>query len=326
MRNAGRTALLLGAAMTLAACSKSDAEAVTQAVAKVNKKEVTELQVQQVLEHQRGLKPEQLESAGQRAVTALVDQEIVFQKASEMKLDRDPAVVQAIEAAKRELISRAYLERIADGAPAITPDDVRAYYDSNPGLFKDRRVYNLQDLSVETTADQKREVEQQLKTLKSPAELEGYLKEHQYKIHSDRSTVAAENIPLQLLQRLASVKPGSGIVIPSPGGLRILLVNGTQDAPVTLEQARPAIETYLLNERKRVAIDKEMSSLRAGASVEYVGKFKGMAASGAAIKEMATSRPETPASSPALALPPASDATSATMDDATTAKGLTGLK
>ena len=308
--------LCLGAAITMAACSKSDAESVTQAVAKVNKKEVTELQVQQVLERQRGLKPEQMEAAGQRAVTSLVDQEIVFQKATEMKLDRDPAVVQAIEAAKRELISRAYLERIGDGAPAVTVDEVRTYYDANPGLFKDRRIYNLQDLAIETTPEQRRDVEQQLKTLKSPAELESYLKEHNYRARSERSTVPAENVPLGLLQRLSAVKPGSGIVIPSPSGIRILLVNGTQEAPVTLEQARPAIETYLSNERKRVAIEKEMASLRAGASVTYLGKFK----------DMSASSPRAAASSPAVVAPFATAAASAPMDDSTTAKGLTGLR
>ena len=89
----------------LSACSKGDGTAVTQAVAKVNKEEITELQVNQVLERQRGLKAEQVDAASQRAVGALVDQEIVYQKARELKLDREPRVVQGIEAARREIIS-----------------------------------------------------------------------------------------------------------------------------------------------------------------------------------------------------------------------------
>lgn len=301
----------------LAACSQSDGTPVTQAVAKVNKGEITELQVNQVLERQRDLKPEQVDAASGRAVTALVDQEIVYQKAHELKLDRDPHVVQAIEAAKREIISRAYLERVADGAAPPSVDEVRAYFDGRPALFKQRRIYSLQELAVETPPERRAELETDLKSLKSSAELESYLKDKHLRVHVDRTTVAAENLPLGLLDRLAAVKPGSGLVLPAPDGVRVVFVSATQDAPATMEQAQPAIQTFLLNDRRRQTIEKEMQSLRAGASVEYLGKYKGLAASAA--------RPGGGASAAsASSFPPSTAAP--TMDQATLSKGMSGLK
>ena len=301
----------------LAACSKSDGTAVTQAVAKVNKEEITELQVNQVLERQRGLKPEQLDAASGRAVAALVDQEIVYQKARDLKLDRDPHVVQAIEAAKREIISRAYLERVADGAAQPSAAEVRSYYDGKPALFRNRRIYSLQELAVETPPERRAQLEADLKTLKSSTEFDSYLKESHLRVHSDRTTVAAENLPLSLVDRLAAVKPGTGLVLPAADGVRVVFVNAAQDAPATIEQARPAIETFLLNDRKRQTIEKEMQSLRADATVEYLGKYKGLAASavrtgGAASVPVASSFAASTASS--------------TMDQATLSKGMSGLK
>ena len=45
------------------------------------------------------------------------------------------------------------------------------------------------------------------------------------------------------------------------------------------EQARPIIEQYLLNERKRKLAEEDIKSLRSAAKIEYVGKFAEAAAS-----------------------------------------------
>ncbi len=316
-RSAHGVAALFGTLVLLASCSKNDDTAVTQAVAKVNKEEITELQVNQVLERQRGLKSDQVESASQRAVSALVDQEIVYQKAKELKLDRQPRVVQGIEAARRELISRAYLERVAEGATPPTAEEMRTYYDAKPALFKERRIYSLQELAVQATPEQRAKLQSDLKALNTSAELEAYLKEKQLRVRADRSTVAAENIPLALLGQLAVTKPGSGVVLPAADGVRVVFVNAVQEAPATFDQARPAIEAFLLNDRKRQSVEREMQALRTASKVEYFGKFKGLAASAAA-----------PASSALLspAAPAASAGNGEAMEAATVSKGVAGLK
>ncbi|MDP0972048.1 SurA N-terminal domain-containing protein, partial [Klebsiella pneumoniae] len=73
----------------------------SQTAAKVNKEEITVHQINFVLQRQQGLKPEQAEEAGRQVLERLVDQELAVQKAQELKLDRDPRVVQQVEAAKR---------------------------------------------------------------------------------------------------------------------------------------------------------------------------------------------------------------------------------
>ena len=59
------------------------------------------------------------------------------------------------------------------------------------------------------------------------------------------------------------------------------MLAGSRAQPVTQEQATPAIEQFLLNERKRKIIAKDMKAMRDAAKIEYVGKFAEGAASAA---------------------------------------------
>ena len=95
------------AAVALVACGDRQDKGATQAAAKVNKEEITVHQINFVLQQQRGLKPEQVEPASRQILERLIDQQLALQKADELKLDREPRVVQQLEAAKREIIARA---------------------------------------------------------------------------------------------------------------------------------------------------------------------------------------------------------------------------
>ena len=116
----GRSAVIVAAAAValLAGCGdrKKDKPA-TQTAARVNKEEITVHQINFVLAQQRGLAPDQAASAGKQVLERLIDQELALQKAAEQKVDRDPRVAQQLEAARREIISRAYMEKIGAGAP-----------------------------------------------------------------------------------------------------------------------------------------------------------------------------------------------------------------
>lgn len=295
--------LLLAGVVLLAGCGNKSADEASQVVAAVDGEEITESQVNQTVERQAGLKPDQVEPASRRAVAGLVEQEIVLQKARELKLDRDPRVVQNVESMKREIVVRAYFDRITDGATKPSAKETQAYFDDNPALFKERRVYTFQELLVQASDAQRAEIEGQLKALKSSAELEAFLKAKQIPVRTERRTVGAENVPLPLLQRVSKMNAGQGLIVSADGGLRIVLLMEVQNSPVTEVQARPAINVYLLNQRKRQALERELASLRSGAKVEYFGKYVDLAASAAA----AASMPAAASASAALAAQTSTD-------------------
>ena len=169
---------VLACAALLAACGGGDGDKkpATQVAAKVNSGEISVHQVNQVLQRQPGLKPEQVQAVSRRVLDGLVDQELAIQQATEQKLDRDPRVVSAIEAAKRDIIARAYADKIAESVSAPTPEEVKAYYDSKPELFSKRRIYALQEFNIEANAEQKAALQSKIPGLRNGEELASALK------------------------------------------------------------------------------------------------------------------------------------------------------
>ncbi|MDP3222180.1 MAG: SurA N-terminal domain-containing protein, partial [Rubrivivax sp.] len=90
----------LATAVLLVGCGEKKEKAASQTAAKVNKDEITVHQINFVLQQQRNLRPEQTDAASRQILERLVDQQLALQKADEQKVDRDPRVVQQLEAAR----------------------------------------------------------------------------------------------------------------------------------------------------------------------------------------------------------------------------------
>lgn len=309
-----RVAAVALASMTvlLAACgggNKSDKA--TQAAAKVNKEEITVHQINFVLQRQPGLKPEQAEAASRQVLERLIDQELAVQKAVDLKLDREPRVVQQLEAAKREVLARAYAERVGEGAAKPAADEVSKYYIDKPVLFKDRRIYSLQELAIEAKPEQIPEIRAKLAAAKNMTEFAEYLKSNgDIRFSGNQAVRAAEQLPLNSLDVIAGMKDGSSMVTPTPNGLQVLFLVGSRRQPVDEARARPAIEKFLSNQRKIELVKQDMKSLRESAKIEYVGKFAAAA----------------PAAATASATPTSSAAPAASGLDANTISKGMGLK
>ena len=298
-------------AFLLAGCGdKKKDKLASQTAVKVNKEEITVHQINFVLQQQRGLKPEQADAASKQILERLIDQELAIQKAEELKLDRDPRVMQQLEAAKREIVARAYLDKAGEAASKPTAQEIAKYYEANPALFKERRIYSLQEIAIEAKPEQVPQLRTQLANAKSINDFVEYLKANDFRFSANQAVRAAEQLPLASLGTFAAMKDGQTILSPAPTGAQVIVLAGSRAQPVTLEQATPAIEQFLLNDRKREILAKDMKSMREAAKIEYVGKFaEGAAAAGSA-----------PA---AAAAPPA--AASGVLDAATISKGM-GLK
>ena len=256
-----------------AGCSDKKDKAPSQTAAKVNKEEITVHQINMVISQLRATSPEQSASAAGVALERLIDQELALQKASDQKVDRDPRVMQQIEAARREIISRAYLEKIGEGAPKPTPAEISAYYEKHPALFAGRRIYNLQEVDIEVDAARIEAVRAALAAAKTfPAFVE-YLKANNIKFQGTEGVRSAEQLPLANIDQFAALKDGQAIFVARPNGGRVIHLVNSRNQPVTLQAARPAIEQFLLNERKRKIVADDLRALRGAAKIEYVGDY-----------------------------------------------------
>ena len=326
--------------LTLAGCGdKKKDKPASQTAAKVNREEITVHQINYVLQQQRGVPPEQAAAASKVVLERLVDQELALQKALEQKLDRDPLVVQQLEAARRDIVARAYVEKISSGAAKPAPAEIKAYYDANPALFKDRRVYNLQEIMVQAKPDQVEGLRSKLASVKDIPEFISYLKSSDIKYGASQAVRSAEQLPLTSLDRFAQMKEGQSIFTATPSGAQIVVVAGVRGQPVDEARATSAIEQFLMNERKRKLIEDDLKALRAAARIEYVGEYAKSGAREAAAPATAASEPallpsiaapmsagSVPSAAPQLEIEPLNSAPASAPAAGTLERGIKGFK
>ena len=297
----------------VAGCGDKKEKGASQTAVKVNKDEITVHQINFVLQQQRGLKPEQADAASKQILERLIDQQLALQRADDLKVDRDPRVVQMLEAARRDVLARAYVEKISEAAVKPTAEEVKKYYEEKPALFKDRRIYSIQEIGIEAKPEQLPDLREKLAAAKDINAFVEYLKTAGYRFNGNQAVRAAEQLPLASLDAFAKMKDGQAAIVPAPNGAQVIVLAGSRSQPVTEEQARPAIEQFLLNDRKRKLIEEDTKALRAAAKIQYVGKFAEAAASApaavdAAAPAAATAPAPAQASAPAPAPAPAASA------------------
>jgi hypothetical protein len=225
------------------------------------------------------------------------------------KVDRDPQVLQTLEAARRQILAQALLQNLTANQAPPSAAEVADYYAKNPALFAERRIYRLQEINVQVTPANVEAVKAQLQQTKNLADFVNWLKAQNIPVRGSQSTKSAEQLPLELLPRLHQLKDGQAITLAAPGVLNILIVVGSQAQPLTQEQAKPMIERFLDNTHKREAADAELKKLKEKAKIEYLGEY---AAAGKAAPQPAPA---------AVATTPAAGANASAIE-----KGVSGLK
>lgn len=247
----------------------------SQVAVKVNKDEITVLQVnEQLARLPGGVTPEQLDPATRRIIGSLVNQQLLVQQAIEHKLDRDPDVLGALEAARLNILAQAYVQRVISPQAKPTDEEVRKYYADNPALFSDRKVYRLQELSFDAAPEAEKQVEAVAGAMKSLKELAVYMREKKIPFAADIGVRKAEQLPMAHLAQIAQLKPGQVLVFPVGGNhASAIEVLASELEPVDDKRAAPEIEQYLANRKREELALVEVKRLRDAAKIEYVGDF-----------------------------------------------------
>jgi EpsD family peptidyl-prolyl cis-trans isomerase len=270
----------------LSACGGQRGSGATQTAAKVNKAEITVHQINYILQQQRGLRPEQAEGASRQILQRLIDQELAVQRADDLKLDRDPRVAQQLQATRRDVLAQAYADKVGEAATKPTADEVSAYFRSNPALFSQRRIYTLQEITIEAAPEQVTALRTQLDQSANVAAFIDHLKAQKLPFTGTEVVRPAEQIALANLQALAGMKPGQALLSPTATGAQVQVVVATRDEPVAEDLARPLIEQFLLNDRKRQLLEEERKVLRSAATIQLMGRFADGAASAPTVAQV----------------------------------------
>ena len=314
--------LAMSAAIGLQGCGKEEhKKAASQVVAKVNGDEISVHQINYVLGRSQGITPENADKAKAEILDKLIDQQLAIQQAEASKLDRNPSVMQSLEAARRDILARAYLEQFAASQPKPTNEDAKAYYTAHPELFGQRRIYNLQELAAPTSA--LGEIQALIAQNKSMQDIANTLKQKDIKFGVNAGVRPAEQLPMMVVARLHPLKDGQTVAIEGPQGVMVTHIVSSQTQAVAEADALPRILQFLANQRNSEAVATHMKDLRAKAQIERLGEMAAAAPAAAPAPTTAPAAATPPATAPAAA--PAASNPSA-INDQNVAKGVAGLK
>lgn len=244
-----------------------------QVAAKVNGADLTVSQVEFTLQRNPDLDKEQAKEASLKVVRFLVDQELLAQQALGEKLDSDPKVMQALDAARRQILAEAFMTRKLGAMVEPSEAEVSAYYDAHPELFAKRKIYRLQEISIKAPQDKHESIRAQLAASKTLNDFAAWLKAEKLAIKAAEGVKSAEQLPKAMLPKLATMPDGQAMVVNAPDGLLVIVLADSQMQPVTLEQAKPAIQRLLQGEARQQAVKAELDALKAAAKIEYFGEF-----------------------------------------------------
>ena len=303
MRRVAWTAALVSSALLLSACTGHKKDA-TQSAARVNGSEITVHQINYRLQRERGLRPEQMDEESRKILRQLVDEQLIVDRAEKTKMDQEPGAQQAMDAARREVLARAYVEQAAQAVPGPTETTMKNYFDGNDALFAHRRVYVLQEYLAKVPEDKIPALRAVVDGGKPPSDVESWFKGQGTPFRGQQSTHPAEQIPLNSLKTLAALQNGHGVVSSSGDQVHVTYVTSSTDAPVTFDKAKPAIAQFLTVEARRKATEGNLGALRSVAKITYSAPYEALAASASSFSlkdvEAASQAAQTPGTRIAL--------------------------
>ena len=252
----------------------------SRVAARVNGHSIRSDQIDQALSGLGHLSPEQTRRVTGQLLRAMVEERLLEREAIKRGIDRDPQVVQALDAERRQILAQSYLERQTARVAKPTEAEIAAYFQKNPALFAQRRVYRLQELSILTTPADLTAIRQALSRAQTLEDFVQWIKEHKLPTQAAQSLKPAEQLPMELLSRLSGMHPGQAIDSMQDGRLSILFLIDARSEPRTLAQARDDIERYLTNARKHKAALALSRQLHDQAKIEYLGDYAGNTGAG----------------------------------------------
>jgi EpsD family peptidyl-prolyl cis-trans isomerase len=253
--------LSAAAAVVLCSCGKSDIKTAGRPTSQLRGEEFPVRHVDSALARNSSLASDQTDRTAS-AAERITDQELLATEAVQARLDRDERVARAIERARRQILAQAYIDRAVNSASRPTAKEIGRFYEDNPALFAERRIYRVRELSVNIAPERFGSLRTMVAGAKNLSEVERWLDSRKLSFDAATSSWAAEQIPLSVLGRLFQMREGQIEVFPAPDGASVVRLEQSAEAAIGRKQAEPVIARYLLNRKRLELAHAEVTKLR----------------------------------------------------------------
>lgn len=247
-------------------CGKPDPY--SQVAAKVNGSEIAVEQLRRAVATSTAA-PGAAKPTPAQVIDAMIDEELLAQKALKLKLDRQPQVRATLEAMRTRILAQAYTQLLA-ASEREDPARVKAFYRENPALFRERRIYRLFELAINAPRLDAAALHARVSRARTLSDVGEWLKSQKIEFTIGAAIKPAEEIPMEVLPRLAAMQDGQIRVISTAGAISVIHLLQSQNAPLSEEQAIPLIEEFLRAPERRKLVAAVLKELRDSADIEYV--------------------------------------------------------
>jgi len=240
-----------------------------QTLVRVNGDEITVLQVNDELKR-AGVKADQQEAATKQLLEKLIDRQLILAEAIRNKIDRSPGVIQAIERAKVQIISQAYLENIVSKISKPSKSEIDEYFREHPEYFSQRKQFDIEQV-IFSTKDFSEELKSVIDSAKSIDEVVVWLDKHGVRYARGQLSRTTTELPEPMVAKLKDMRKGELFIVNEGEKSMLNSITGIKSTPLSAADAAPQIEVYLSNKKAREVAEEEIKHLRSTAKIEYLG-------------------------------------------------------
>lgn len=205
----------------------------------------------------------------QQLLEAMIDEQLLIQKALARGLDKEQRTRDALETARRQVLVRAAIAE-PPGSAGITEKEARNFYRAHPDLFERRKIYTFHRFVIRREKIARR-VRTELDGTKSPDQVSALLRASGLNYVQSTEVRGAEALQFQVLAQAVNMAPGDILMFTEGGSSTVLLqLAATVPDPMAPAAALPGIRQSLLENRRGSRALKMVSELRRKARIEYV--------------------------------------------------------
>lgn len=204
-----------------------------------------------------------------RALEQLIDLHLQAKHAQSLGVDTLPSVSEVLAISRMETLAKGLAEIKREVQVAPSDAQVKDYFDQNPALFSNRKIYVLQELLLERPTLGQAELQKQVQSSKSMKALTDALDKTGSTYKLSTVTQAAENLPLEALREVAAALEGKPQWrLASSGSVGIYVVVSSFLQPLDFDAAAPLIKLFLTNKQSMDASAQTVEVLRQKATIE----------------------------------------------------------
>jgi EpsD family peptidyl-prolyl cis-trans isomerase len=273
MKNPGKLLILASAlGLLLNACGEHKAPDATHsnAAANINGQAISVAEIDSKLGHAAG---NQSHAISEDRMKSIVDMELLRQAAVQDKLETDENVRARLNNANRSILAMAYMEKQLAAIGKPTDAEITAYFNDNPARFAERKIYGINEFSIQPSPGKAKEIQAQLGKIKNTQEFDQWLTGNNIPHGNTPVNAPSDRLPDDVLLKLKNIAPGGVTFVGDDKQLNVIFLLSEQKQPVTLEQAKPTIANMLVEKRNKEKMDSMVKQLRDKAKIEYIAPY-----------------------------------------------------